>query len=303
MTLQNKIERLLQEFVNREHELARFRDMLDNSAVNTFVIWGAGGVGKSSVQAKMMNEVESRGIDMSKVIWSETRNHDFMAIARKIRDDIGPEYFKRFTDLINFFTVPQYKLNISVSGDANISVAEGAQFAAGAQVGDVSGILVKDVNLTQPRADMQVSASERRTRLTDALIEGIGTALAERPLVVFFDATEKMTKETQEWVWGELRPAANDGRMGRIKFVLCGRIEPKVDRLWRDVVEVAELKPLAGEHVLAYLKRRGVQNAGREQLASMLLVITKGNMLELATHVDGYLDIQKRHTGEGAPGH
>jgi hypothetical protein len=50
-----------------------------------------GGVGKSSLQAKMIHEVANRGLLKSEVIWSETRNHDLMAITRKIRDDLGPK--------------------------------------------------------------------------------------------------------------------------------------------------------------------------------------------------------------------
>ena len=241
----------------------------------------------------MIHEVATRGHTKSEVIWSETRNHDFIAIARKMRDDFGPDAFSRFTDLINFFTVPQYELKVSVAGDTRISVAEGAVITE-SNVGDIAGIMIKDVMLTDPRSDMQVSASERRARLTDAFIEGMAQSLADRQAVVFFDATEKVTEETEDWVWGELLPAACEGRMGRVKFVLCGRKEPQVDRLWRGAIEVAELEPLSREHVLAYLERRGVEEATRDPLADMLLVVTKGNMLDLATHVDAYLKIRDR---------
>jgi GTPase SAR1 family protein len=290
------IDRLLAEFVNREGELARFRELLTCADSTVFVIWGPGGVGKSSLQAKLIHEVATRGIAKSEVIWSETRNHDFIAIARKIRDDLGPEHFGKFTDLVNFYTVPQYELKISVSGAGNISVGQGAQLMSGAEVGTMAGIVIKDVMLTEPRADMQVSASERRTRLTDAFIEGMATALAERQAVVFFDAVEKMTEETRLWVWNEFLPAACDKRMGQVKIVLCGRTEPEIDRMWRDAFEVAELKPLTREHLMAYLERRGVDEISREPLADMLMVVTKGNMLDLATHVDGYLNIQRRRS-------
>lgn len=291
------IERLLAEFVNRESEMARFCEMLDDGGVCVFAVWGGGGVGKSSLMAKMIHEVANRRLEKSEVIWTETRNHDYLAIMRKMRDDLGTQYFRRFTDLVNFFTVPQYELKVKLEG-GRISVAEGASFEEDAQVGDIAGIIIKDATLTEPRADLQVSASEMRARLTDAFIEGMAAALTDREAVVFFDAAEKMTEETEDWVWREVLPAACDNRLGRVKFVVCGRRKPAVDRLWRSVIEVAELHPLTAEHVLAYLERRGVDEAERKALADMLLVVTGGNMLELATHVDGYLRLQERKQRE-----
>jgi len=294
------IERLLAEFVDREGEMARFRDMLDDSSVCVFAVWGGGGVGKSSLQAKMIHEVATRRIDKSEVIWTETRNHDFLAIMRKIRDDLGAEHFGAFTTLVNSFTDPQHNVKVTLEGNAKISVAEGATIAEGAQVGRIAGVIIEDVMLTEPHADMQITASERRARLTDVFANGMAEALKQREAVIFFDAVEKMTEETEDWVWGELLPAACEDRLGRVKFVLSGRRKPAVDRLWRGVIEVAELQPLPHEHVLTYLARRGVEEASREALADMLLVVTQGNMLEMATHVDGYLKLQARQHRETA---
>ena len=296
--MRTHIERLLAEFVNRESEMARFCDMLDDSSVCVFAVWGGGGVGKSSLMAKMIHEVANRRLQKSEVTWTETRNHDFLAIMRKMRDDFGPQHFARFTDLVNFFTVPQYELKVTLEGAGKISVAEGATIEAGAQIGDIAGVIIKDATLTEPRSDMQVSTGERRARLTDAFVEGMATALGERSSAVFFDAAEKMTEETEDWVWRELLPAACEGRLGRVKFVLSGRRKPAVDRLWRNVIEVAELRPLEAKHVLSYLGRRGVSADDRAALADMLLVVTGGNMLELATHVDAYLKLQDRRQRE-----
>ena len=154
--------------------------------------------------------------------------------------------------------------------------------------------------LTDPHAGMQDSASERRARLTDAFAADMGAAFKDREAVIFFDAVEKMTEDTEDWVWGELLPAACEGRLGEVKFVLSGRRKPAVDRLWRGVIEVAELQPLPREHVLLYLKKRGVAEADREVLAKTLLMITKGNMLALANYVDGYLKLPENERREPA---
>ena len=91
----------LAEFVNREAEMARFGEMLDNPEAHVFVVWGPGGVGKSSLQAKMWHEVATRGLLKSEVEWTETRNHDMVAITRKIRDDFALPAFDAFTAFLD----------------------------------------------------------------------------------------------------------------------------------------------------------------------------------------------------------
>lgn len=293
---------MLAEFVDRESEMARFCEMFDSREISVFAVWGGGGVGKTSLQAKMIHEVATRGLAKSEVLWSETRNHDLIAITRKIRDDFGPEAFSGFTDLVNFYTVPKHELTVNITGDVEISVAEGAEITE-TQVGDIAGIVVKDLMLNEPRSDMQVSASERQARLTDAFIDGMARSLANRPAVVFFDATEKITEEVEDWVWHELLPAACAGKMGQVKFVLCGRKEPTIDRIWQSSMEVAKLEPLSEEHVIAYLERRGVEEAHRQTLVDVVLPASKGSMLELAMLVDGFLKHRERRRGaEGGSG-
>ena len=85
-----------------------------------------------------------------------------------------------------------------------------------------------------------------------------------------------------------------------MKFVICGRRKPTVDRLWRNAIEVAELMPLELEHVLTYLERRGVNEADRQALAVMLFANSDGNMLEIANRVDGYLMMLERIEREAA---
>jgi hypothetical protein len=284
---------MLNEFVDRESELGNFKRVLDSPDLAIYAVWGDGGVGKSLFQAKMAHEVATRDLLKAEIVWSETANHDFLAVMRKLRDDLGVEPFKPFTDLVNFFTVPQYELKITVAGNVSIDVARGAKFE-GAQVGDIAGILIKDVMLTDPRPDMQVPRAELMTRLTDSFVTCMGAALAGRPAVIFLDAIEKMSDETDAWLRNQLLEAACGGRLGQAKFVLCGRREPHFDRSWNYAAEVNHLCPLTQEHVAAYLEKRGVGPEGREQLAQMLLAVTGGNMLQLATHVDSYLKIQAR---------
>lgn len=291
--MRHRFAQLLNEFVDRESEFANFVKVLESADLALYAAWGEGGVGKSLFQAKMVHEVAQRSLRKAEVVWTDTGNHDYLAVMRKLRDDLGVEPFKPFTDLVNFFTVPQYELKITVTSDAPIEVARGARIE-GSQVGDIAGVIVKDVMLTDPRADLQVPKAERMARLTDTFAACLREVASDEPVVVFFDAMEKMSEETEGWIRDGLLEAACGGGLGKTKFVLCGRKEPSFDRSWNYAASVDRLCPLAREHIVAYLDKRGVAPAGRDQLADMLLVVTGGNMLQLATHVDSYLKIQAR---------
>lgn len=289
----SNIERRLAEFVDREREIERFRATLYNPKVAAYVIWGAGGVGKTSLQAKLIHEIANLGFVKSELIWNDTRNHDFLAVMRKIRDDLGPEYFERFTDLVNFFTVPKYELSVDLRNGTTINVADGSSYS-NSSTGDIAGVLIKDVMLASPRIDRQFSEHERKARLTDAFVECTAFSLANRSGVIFLDSTEKMTTDTETWIWGELLPAACEGRMGNVKFVLSGRRKPKYDRLWQNAIEISQLKPMTIEHILAYLERRGVRDKTTyDALAKIVLLATNGNMLQVATLIDAYCRLER----------
>jgi hypothetical protein len=288
------IEQLLYEFVDRETEMERFVQFLDDPNEMVMMVWGGGGIGKSSLQAKMRHEVAQRGLPMAEVIWSESQNHDYLAVMRKIRDYLGVDSFKQFTDLANFFTVPHYKyqLEINVKGIEDISVLKGASITD-AQIGSVSAVTIKDMMVPEPREDMHVPDEERRTRLTDAFVNGVLTYIKERSekqsALVFLDGTEKMTKEMELWLWEQLLAELVGKKIKGLKFVVCGRRKPELDRSWKQTTVIRQLKPLRREHIEAYLIKRGVQE-GVDVLANFLEATTHGNMLELATQVDAYLE-------------
>jgi hypothetical protein len=282
------VEQLLSEFVNRDEEMARFGAMIEHDHLFVTAICGEGGIGKSSLIDKMFHEAAQRELPRARLEWTEARSHDYLAVMRTIRDHLGTVPFRQFTDHVNFFTVPQYKLTVSVEGAGSIAVLDQGK-VVDARVGDIAGVIVKDLMLTLPRHDMDVPESERRSRLTDAFVPGLAAATAERPCVIFLDAVEKMTPETAVWFWQDLLPRLRDQGATRAKFVLCGRSMPPMDRTWRRTAEYLQLKPLAKRHIVEYLVKRGVETAAGE-LAEMLLIATSGNMFHLATWVDAYLE-------------
>jgi len=290
------LERRLAEFVNRDDEIRAFCNILEAGDPLILALWGGGGLGKSSLLARMIHECALRRLRKAEVIWTDTRNHDYLAIMRKIRDDVGPSFFNKFTGLINYFTVPQYKLNIKVDNVQSIEVAKNAQIE-GSTVGDIAGVIIKDSMLVIPRSDMAVPEPERLARLTDSFVECFTVALSSGPpLVVFFDSVEKMTQDTRKWVWSELLGGVRDGRLQNVRFVLCGREEPPqdLDRDLQLILEEVELKPLALDHIIEYLEKRGVDENLCEDLAMMLMGPTQANPLRIANEVDKYFLMKKK---------
>lgn len=292
MTLQ---EQRLASFVDRTEELSRFCNLIEDDGKCVYVVWGSSGIGKTSLLARMVHECSHRKLRKAEIVWTDTRPHDYLAIMRKIRDDAGADAFTTFTDLINFYTVPRYELKIVYEG-SNISVGTQMQ-TNDSSIGTMAGIVVKDVMLNAPRSDMAVPEAERMARLTDRFVDNLAEATAHERFVVFFDAIEKMSADTEKWIWCELIGAASSGRLPNVRFVLCGQKKPELSE-WRLFVEEAQLQPLGAPHIIEYLAKRGVDEIYREVLAGTLLEATHGKLSDIANLVEGILSRQKKQSLE-----
>ena len=284
------LDRRLAEFVDREDEMLRFLALLERGEKHILFVCGDSGLGKASLLlARMMHECAHRGLRKAEVVWTDTRPHDYIAVMRKIRDDLEPAAFAAFTDLINFFTKNNYELTIRVEGE--VDVARNAKITD-STFGDVVGVMVKDFMINVPRSDMAVPEAERMARLTDRFLGDFKELLARQPIVLFLDSIEKMSPDTEKWLWGELLTAVRDAALSNLTVVLCGQRGRELDRDWEVCVEVSELRPLAYAHVVEYLAKRGVAEEHRAVLATMLLARTKGKVAEVAKDVDAFLKFQ-----------
>ncbi len=214
--------RRLAEFVDRTDEVERFCRVLESDEKHVMIVWGDAGSGKTSLQLRMVHECAQRQLRKAEVECGGARTTGYQGIMRKIRDDVGLQYFNAFSDYVNFLTTPNYQpqisLNVSVQGMGGIAVAQGAQIS-GAKVGDIAGLVIKDNMLVLPRTDIAVPEEECMMRLTDHFIEGLSAALKEDTLVVFLDSVEKMSPSGERWLWEELLLAVREGRLTGIKFV------------------------------------------------------------------------------------
>jgi hypothetical protein len=298
------LERRLREFVDRDQELAAFIRMLDSDEKHIMVVWGESGMGKTSLLMRMIHECSARKLSKAEVVWKDSDPHNYLAVMRKIREDVGVEHFPAFTDLVNFYHEANYQPKLEVTlapQSAAVSVAQG-MVVNGSKVGDVAAVVIKDCMISIPRTDLAVPESERRSRLTRRFIEDLKSVLAKQPLVVFFDAAEKMSAETEKWVWEGLLDAVRNGVLTNVKFVQCGQRPPPDDRDWLFLITQAGLKPLGRDDIAAYLKKRvsDLDDASLNNLTAMILGVTKGNPANVASNVDAFLQMRssQAHGGE-----
>jgi hypothetical protein len=265
-----------------------FCRFLESHEKSILFIHGPSGSGKSSLLAKMIHECSLREVLRARLEWTDTKSHDYLAVMRSIRDDLGAPSFERFTALINAYFDPSLKLELTLNATGKISVAEGLR-ARDADIGDIAGVMVRDCMFVVPRTDLGVSESERMTRLTDAFIADLVVLNTSRNVVLFFDAVQKMTEETRVWMWGEFMPAIRDERLSNTFAVHFGWREPELDRDTRLATWCAALGPLGQSDIEDYLKRRGVSCSAPGELAKMVLAGTKGWPISVANLVDSYL--------------
>ncbi|HZI20291.1 MAG TPA: hypothetical protein VEY09_17050 [Pyrinomonadaceae bacterium] len=290
MMVLTEMDRRLKAFVDRADEMSRFCQMLEGGERPIMAVWGGGGLGKSSLMARMIHECSLRKVRKAEVLWTDTRRYDYLAVMRKMRDDIGADRFGTFTKLVNYYFDPKFEVTVKVEG----SVSVGANMVLNnATVGDISGVVFKDSMIVVPRPDLNVTEMERMIRLTDEFLQNLAGVTEGEPLVVFFDAVEKMTDDTRKWVWGELLNAVMEGRLQNIRFVLCGRERPAVDRLMESFIEQSELRPLGYEDIVAYLERRDIPEGQRELVAEVVYANTGGKPDEVAYNVESLLQLRR----------
>jgi hypothetical protein len=284
------LERRLREFVDREQEMTVFTRVLSRRDKTVVVVCGDSGMGKSSLLARMAHECSLRGLRKVEVFCSDTRPYDYVNVMRKIRDDVDARSFPGFNDLVNYYTSKSYELRIKVEG-GSIQVAQGATIRD-ASTGDIAGIIVKDLMLNAPRTDMAVPREEQMMRLTDRFKEELRGVVAKEPMVVaFFDAVEKMSTETSQWLWGELLKSVRDQEIPNVIAVVCGQRRPSLDRDWTLGAEFLDLRPVGEEHIIEYMQKRGIPGE-REELrmgAKVLNLSTGGRLAQIADLVDSLL--------------
>jgi hypothetical protein len=285
---------VLAAFVNRQAELGRFCEMLESDEKPIMIVWGDDGMGKSSFLARLIHECASRKLRKAEVFVSKSRFNSYLEILRKIRDDLGPELFPNFTQLVNYLfpspLQPRAPIKIDI-GPGAISVLERAKLENVTIHGDVAGVIIKDCMINVPDPNLNISLQDRMNLLTAEFLKDLAPIVQNEMLVALFDDIQELTDETYKWLWAGIISALEEGRLKNIRFVLCGRTKPQLERAAALRVKEAPLQPLGLSDIETYLERSGHVPDGRAVVAQMLLAGSKGIPLEVALQLDSYFQL------------
>ncbi len=291
------IDRRLSEFVDRDREMAEFRTMLASDEKSIMVVWGELGIGKTWLRMRMVHECAIQTIRKSEVDWMGSYSPDYRRTMGKIRDDVGAAYFNRYTDLVNFFYQHDYqpRFNVTLNVQGSITVGTGMAVQQG-KVGDVAAVVIKDCMLPDPRTDIAVEEQERRRRLTERFLEDLRGAAEGGPIVVFFDGVERMSGDTEAWMWEQLLNAPRSGVLKQVKFVLLGEKQPPSERDWEFCMSEAQLRPLGHGDIVKYVVKRlpGASEETAIALADLILERTGGRAADVAGMVQATLKARAR---------
>lgn len=285
---------VLAAFVDRHVELSRFCEMLENDEKPIMIVWGEDGIGKSSLLARLIHECGARKLRKAEVFVSKSRFNGYLEILRKIRDDLGPELFPNFTQLVNYIfpLQPRAAVKIEVGGGAQ-SVLESAQLQNVTVHGDIAGVIIKDCMINVPDPSLNIPPQDRMNLLTAEFLKDLAPIVENGVLVVLFDDIQELTDETYKWLWDGVISALEEGRLKNIRFVLSGRAKPPLEGAAALSVKEAPLQPLAVTDVEDYLARSGHIADGRVAAAQMLWAASGGVPLKVALAVDSYFEFFK----------
>ena len=292
------------EFVNRARELKRFCSIVDEDEFVVMLIRGKKGFGKTSLQKRLIYECrEVRKMRWAYTYWVDTRSYNYMTVMRMIRDAIGQDFFKLFTDQLNYFTKSDYTLRINIeTGGSGVDILNNAKLD-NVNVKEIVGqkiekIEIHDLNIDKPREDKVIDEQERMFKLTQQFLSDLTTALGNERIVILIDDVEEMTAETQKWLWSELVKTVLDKNLTNIKFVFCSDCEdtePPLDDLVLRKVQHGRLSVLKEEHIREYLIKRKVGPEDQcEAIATMMVVQGQDEPHKMASAVTAFLEARRR---------
>ncbi|MDM0032828.1 AAA family ATPase [Variovorax sp. J22P271] len=287
--------RRLAEFVDRSAEMSSFVDVLDTGEPPIMVVSAESGMGKTSLLMRMVHESSLRSLRRAEIVWSDTNVYDYMTVMRRMRDDLGAEHFGAFTDLVNYYTDANYQprldINVNLQG-GTIDVAKAAQIS-GSSVGDMAGVILRDNMIVYHRSDIAVPIEVRREQLTARFLEGLAGLSKDETIVLFFDAIEKMSDLTHQWLWDQLLKPVVAGALPGVRAVVLGQRPLPADRDLAAFVKGVRLEPLGRDDIDAYIAKRadgmGLSDSTRMELATLLAAMTRGRPTDVASAVDLYL--------------
>jgi tetratricopeptide (TPR) repeat protein len=276
-TLQAKRDRRKhRRFVGRQNEIERFRDLVrdESLANNVLMIWGVGGVGKSTILRKFADIAREGEVPWALATLESVRSASEIMYAW--REDFSEEEFKSFDQELLRIAQIESKIRQAAGSLANgtFRAIEAAGPIGAFAVGALGEERMKSwlgTILTKPEMDSYLSSQKNLTR---RFAEGLNALAAKTRLVLFLDTYEAASSSIDGW----LRQLLESEISVNVLFVVAGR-----DRLedmslewseWMTIVEEVELKEFSSPEAEKYLELWGISD---RHLASRIMDFT-GNL-------------------------
>lgn len=279
---------LLADFVDRNQQLADFVQLTEKRG-GILCLWGPGGIGKSTLVSRLTEECNLRHMQWVHVEWRDSRLYGYLDFMRRVRDETQKELFFSFNDVVNFYTVPQYRLKIEAAcspiGNVKVEIGDVSNSEVEIQVGHK--IVVRDLMLQAQRPDQGVSENTVMIEVTNAFFRCLAECIRKAKLVIFCDAMEKADSRMTAWLCGELLTRIRDGELTNLLVVLAAREPLPIDPSFAQFAVEHQLQGLDTCHVLEYLEKKGVSDG--DLLAEFLATEYNGNPLRIASSVNAFL--------------
>jgi hypothetical protein len=280
---------LLKDFVDRTNELQKFLSLLDNRS-GIQCLWGPGGIGKSTLIYRMADECNVRGIPWCLIEWRDSRRYSYLDFMRRIRDETSAESYSHFNDVVNFYTVPGYRLQLDVTGvmPEKVAVSTGNVSRSDVNVQVGHQIAVQDLHVSIQRPDQAASENTLMIEITSAFFRCFRQWLENNLYVLFCDAVEKADVQAQNWLESELLSRVRDGELPNVVTVVSGRQGINLDTSYHSVASQHLLAALATQHVLEYLQRKGLP--ADPFFAEFVTTEHQGSPLRIAAAINAFLE-------------
>jgi len=295
MALKIPNERILQHFVDRIQEMKHFQGVLGGGEHRVLWIHGPGGIGKSLLLSRMMDECKKQEVPWSRVEWTASRLYDYLLLMREIRDQCQqPELFQLFNDRVNHLTKPDYTVRVELDlGDIrNVEVLRDGTLAHGGNEIHI-GNKIEDLHLPAFQTDRDDDDVGRRTELTEAFFRCYEALLREGPRVLFLDGVERAEAEpvTMAWIQEELIDRVCDGALEGLTVVVAGRNEVEVDPAHFYTMRTFRLKPFEVKDIEEYLRRRGIEGDLSQLARAVMAGAGEGSPAQVAQVTNAFLQL------------
>ena len=290
MQATGRADYLLKSFVDRMREVSFFEKVLAGDGRPIIAVQGPGGVGKSLLIHRLIQECSGRGAGVVEVEWDDSQRYNYLDVMRQIRDQTNVELFDLFTDRVNYYTKPAYELKIQVEGSGieNVKVLENGEIRDSDVTIHVGhNIEISDSAISALRPDRDIEENEAVIELTSAFLPCLRAATATTAVCIFLDALEKSDHLTLNWITRHLLSAIRDGSVPNLVAVISGRENVDLDPSFFDCSEVFNLRPFEVPDILDYLEAR--TQTRDEDVATLIFSIAEGDPRKTAATVDNWI--------------